>query len=442
MPMRKIYSTLLLITLTVFGFKANAQCSGCTTNITGLDVGAHIVGSGQTLCVAPTGTMTGLITITSGGTLCNQGKIQSTNLWVAGGTLKNYGTIDTYSVLVSSAGTFTNYANALIDSLMITNPNSIYINNSLQLGTAFTTADNATTINTGTITVYDMWDTIGHVTNNNRITITHNFGNAYNSNLTNNGTIAVSFSMANTYTSTCVNNGNITINSDGSNTYNSNLTNNGNLTYNRDFGNYETAVFINNNYMKVSRDFYNATSSNFTTKCMIDVNRDWYNSANVYGPTTSCGGFNITGGSWNSGTIGSASTHIDICDAGNPTFGLDGPGGSINGTTTFCSCANNCAMVSVGVKEAVKTSNVLINTIYPNPAKDILTIKLNNPEAENLTIEIRDMMSRTIFTKSIKVSIGENETELNVSNLAQGTYILNITDSQQLQSKQLFNVTK
>jgi hypothetical protein len=440
--MQKIYSTLLLIALTLIGFKSSAQCSGCTTNITGLDVGSHIVGAGQTLCVASTGTMTGLITVSAGGTLCNQGKIQSTNLWVAGGTLKNYGTIDTYSVLVSAAGTFTNYANAYIDSLLIINPNSSYVNNGTQVSTAFATADNATSLNANSITTYDMWDSIGVVTNNGFITINHNFGNAYGSSFTNNSTIAVSYSMANMYSSTTNNNGNITVNSDFSNSYNSNFTNNGNLTFNQDFGNYETAVFLNNNYMKVTRDYYNATSSNFTTKCMIDVNRDWYNSANVYGPTTSCGGFNVTGITLNSGTIGSGSTHIDICDAGHPTFGIDGPGGSINGTTTFCTCNNNCSMVSVGIKEAVKMSNVMINTIYPNPAKDILTIKLNNPDAENLMIEVRDMMGRTIFTKSIKVSIGENETEINVSNLAQGTYILNITDSHQLQSKQLFNVTK
>lgn len=422
--MKKIYSKLFLVVLVAFGLNAKAQCSGCTTNITGLDAGAHIIGSGQTLCVASTGTMTGLITITAGGTLCNQGKIQSTNLWVAGGTLKNYGTIDTYSVLVSAAGTYTNYSTALIDSLMITNPNSSYVNNGTQTGTAFTTADHATTVNSGTITVYDMWDSVATFYNTNKINVTHDFGNAYSSNFTNTGNLTVTNDMANTYTATC--------------------TNNGNYTVTRDFYNTTSGNFTNNNYMNIVRDFYNTTSANFTTKCMVSVNRNWYNttSANVYGPTTSCGGFSVTGTTGNSANIGSASTHLDICDAGHPALGLDGPGGTINGTTTYCSCANTCSTVSVGVKELMKESSVLISTIYPNPATNVLTIKLNNQESEALTIEVRDMMGKTIIAKSLKVSVGESETELNVSNLAQGTYILSIIDSHQLLSKKLFTVAK
>lgn len=420
--MKKIFSLILLIILVANN--VGAQCSGCTANITGLDNNPYFISSGVTICVAPTGTMTGLITIDAGGTLCNQGKIQSTNLWVKGGTLKNYGTIDTYSVLVSTAGTFTNYSTALIDSLMITNPNSSYVNNGTQTGTAFTTADHATTVNSGTITVYDMWDTIASFYNTNKINVTHDFGNAYSSSFTNTGNLTVTNDMANTYTSTC--------------------TNNGNFSVTRDFYNTTSGNFTNSNYMNITRDFFNTTSANFTTKCMMQVSRNWYNttSANVYGPATSCGGFSVTGTTGNSANIGSSTTHLDICDAGHPTFGLDGPGGTINGTTTYCSCANTCSVVSVGIKELVKESSILISTIYPNPSTNAVIIKLNSQELETLMVEVRDMMGKIIMTKSLKVSIGENETELNVTGLAQGTYILSITDSHQLQSKRLFSVSK
>ncbi|MBI3518823.1 MAG: T9SS type A sorting domain-containing protein [Bacteroidetes bacterium] len=399
--MKKIYITFLIIGFTVLGLNANAQCTGCTTNITGLDVANHLVLSGQTLCVSPTGTLTGLITVSAGGTLCNQGKINSTNVLISGGTFKNYGTIDTYSVTISSAGSFTNYTTALIDSLWITNSNTSYINNGTQTGTALGVSNHGSVTNNGTITVYDHGDSLATFINNGNITVTNN--------------------CAASYTSTCINNGNITVNNDFATSYNS--------------------TFTNNNYMKVMRDFYNSTSSVFTTNCMITIGRDWYNSATIYGPAaTSCGGFNIAGASYNSGIIGSGTTHIDICDVGHPALGLDGPGGTINGTTTYCNCNNSCVPVATGIQEL--QSDVFINTIYPNPASHQLTIQLHLKESELLLFEVRDMMGKIICTTSYQASVGENEAVIPVSDLAQGTYILTMTDARQRRSNRLFNVYK
>ena len=370
----------IILFLLAFIIKSNAQCTGCTTNITGLDASNHIISSGQVFCIAPTGTVTGLITVSAGGTLCNQGKINSTNVWIAGGSFKNYGTIDSYNLLVSSAGTFTNYTTALIDSLMITQTNSKFINIGSQTGIAFTVADHASLINTGSINEYDMYDSIATVDNSGNLTITNDFGNAYSSN------------------------------------------------------------FTNNNYMKVQRDFYNATNANFTTNCMITVGRDWYNSANVYGSTINCGGFNIAGNSLSSGLIGSASTHIDLCDAGHPALGIDGPGGTIINTTSFCNCSNNCVLVT-GINNLTVPSSSIKN-IYPNPSSNKITININSLKLELLSIEITDLLGKTILTTTITANIGENEVELNITNLSQGTYILSISDPQLNQTKQLFNVSQ
>lgn len=51
-------------------------------------------------------------------------------------------------------------------------------------------------------------------------------------------------------------------------------------------------------------------------------------------------------------------------------------------------------------------------------------------------------MGKVQFNKSYDSEIGENKADINVSSLAQGTYILSITDSKQLQSKRLFTVVK
>lgn len=388
-----------------FGMKVKAQCSGCTTNITGLNTSNFIVSSGQTMCISATGTVTGLITVSSGGTLCNQGRIGSSNVLIAGGTFKNYGTIETYSVTVSSAGTFTNYATALIDSLWITQANSTFINIGTQTGTAFAITENASATNNGTITVFNNGDSLATFINNGNMTVTHD--------------------CAISYSSTCINNGNMTINNDFFATY--------------------STTFTNNGYMNVMRDFYNSYSSTFTTKCMINVGRDWWNtfSAGIYGPAlTSCGGFSVTGATYNTATLGSPTTHIDICDAGNPGTGLDGPGGTIASTTTYCTCSNSCVMVAVGVNEFEKENSVFIETIYPNPTSNTLNIKLNNVGSETILVEVMDMMGKTVSTKTYTAYTGANELQLDVNAFAQGTYILTVTDSNQLQAKRLFSITK
>jgi hypothetical protein len=96
----------------------------------------------------------------------------------------------------------------------------------------------------------------------------------------------------------------------------------------------------------------------------------------------------------------------------------------------------------VGITELIPSSNVIISNIYPNPAQTTVTFVLTNKQSEIVTIQVIDMMGRLVSTYNYKSSIGENKTELNVSNLKEGTYILSITDSQQLQTKRLFNITK
>jgi hypothetical protein len=212
--MKKIY--LILITLFTFSVKSNAQCSGCTTNITGLDTAPHIVTAGQVFCIASTGTVTGQITVSAGGTLCNQGTINSFNLWIAGGSCKNYGTLYTHNLLVSTAGTYTNYATTVIDSLLVENPSSTYINNGTQTSDAFGIADNGSVVNTGTITAIIMADSIGIFTNNGFINVT-------------------GAGFSNAYSSTFINNGNLSVNTDFANSYSSNFTNNNYMSIGRDW---------------------------------------------------------------------------------------------------------------------------------------------------------------------------------------------------------------
>lgn len=381
--MKNNYAKFLLMVLVACGFKISAQCSSCTTTITGTDAANHIIGSGTTFCIAPGGTATGLITITSGGTLCNSGTINSSNLWIAGGTLNNYGTINTSKILASGQGVYNNYGTVVVDSLLITNVYSELNNYGNISGTRLGNADNADIINNGTITFDYMADSTASFTNNSggSFTVNYDYANAYNSG------------------------------------------------------------FFNYGYAKITRDFYNSTGSTFETSCMIAVGRDWYNSAIISGPASGCGGFNIAGGSYNSGTIGSASTHVDLCDAGHPTFGIDGPAGTIAGTTTYCSCTNSCIQLS-GITEAVAESEISIGNLYPNPATTAISVVISDERTEALMIEVYDMMGRKQSETTMKAAPGQNKATIDLSALAQGTYILKVTDEQQQQLKRMFNVVK
>lgn len=385
--MKKNYFKLLALGLFAFSINANAQCTGCTTTISGADASNYIVASGQKLCIAAGGNASGLITVNSGGTVCNQGTISSPYFWVNGGSLKNYGTINVSNLLVSSMGVFNNYAGAtsIHDSILIDNNLSKLYNYGTMTTIRLGNSDQAEVNNSGSITADYVGDSSANF--NNQST-------AY---------LKINVDFYNAYSSTCINSG----------------------------------------YIDVDRDFFNSTSSSFETFCMISVGRDWYNTASMLGPPSAqpCGGFNIAGGSYNSGTLGNSVTHIDICDAGNPPMGLDGPGGTIASTTTYCTCTNAC-VIPAGISEPISQSSILIQNIYPNPSSSSLTIELQNKEAEELVVEVMDMMGRKQSSVKINSIAGLTSTSVDVSRLAQGTYILNITDSKKLQSKTLFSVVK
>jgi hypothetical protein len=64
--------------------------------------------------------------------------------------------------------------------------------------------------------------------------------------------------------------------------------------------------------------------------------------------------------------------------------------------------------------------------IYPNPAKDQVTISLLMQEDDNLQVNITDMAGRTFISKIFAVNTGNQSIMLNNLGLANGTYIVNI----------------
>ena len=283
---------VLISILTFLALGSLAQCSSCTINITGHDASDHSVTIGQVLCIAPTGTVTGHIYVTSGGKVCNQGHINSNALYV------------------SSGGELDNYGVANIDTFYIAGPSAVLSNNDTMTTGLFYTGPNVVITNNGTLTTSIYGDTAA----------------------------------------TLINNGSFTSNSD---MY---LGPNGN--------------FINNKALLVKRDFYNATQHIFNTTCMATVQRNWYNLGTINGPGTGCGGFTIAGQSLNSGIVGDTG-HIDLCDSGHPSGGIDGNSGTLTGVT-YCQCTNTC-LTQTEIRQLPDSK--LNFDIYPNPANDKIQVK-------------------------------------------------------------------
>jgi hypothetical protein len=63
-------------------------------------------------------------------------------------------------------------------------------------------------------------------------------------------------------------------------------------------------------------------------------------------------------------------------------------------------------------------------TIYPNPARDNICISLNNKNAENMTIEIMNLLGETV---SKPIMTKNNEQIINLDHLAEGCYLVKIS---------------
>lgn len=395
----------VLIIITLFFFcssvTTNAQCSGCNMTVSGLSTTDHYVGGGQFLCITSTGTITGNIYVSPAGNVCNQGNVLSNKITIDdGGTLFNYKNINT-NYLSVLAGAFYNEGVATIDTFLITQQFSNFINDSILTGDSFTLLDHVTATNNGSITVNDFRDSSCTITNENRLIVNHNLSNENSSNFVNNGLISIG----------------------------------------NDFTSNNMSFFTCNNYMQIQHDFFNDMSATFVASCMLTVNNNWTNHGILYGSNTGCGGFNVGGISKSTSHLGLAGTYLDICDSGHPTNGIDYPWGGVESTTTFCSCNNTCSNSNTSVKQTY-IDNIEISEVYPNPSNSLIYVNISNIESTLLKLSIKDVCGKTVINEFTKINSKESKLNINISTLDQGTYILTITDSAQLQTKRLFTVVK
>jgi PKD repeat protein len=96
--------------------------------------------------------------------------------------------------------------------------------------------------------------------------------------------------------------------------------------------------------------------------------------------------------------------------------------------------------INLGPTIGVDDLNYLNNNVmvYPNPATNNATLVMNLSEARNLTVNIIDLLGKTVFTLGEKNYVeGENKIHLDLSTFASGMYQVRVGDSKIKINKQL-----
>ncbi len=75
---------------------------------------------------------------------------------------------------------------------------------------------------------------------------------------------------------------------------------------------------------------------------------------------------------------------------------------------------------------SVSANPIKRDNVYPNPAKDMVTLELATPPSQDLTLTITDMLSQKVQTQLIKA--GQQVTTINISKLAPGKYFITVYD--------------
>lgn len=73
-----------------------------------------------------------------------------------------------------------------------------------------------------------------------------------------------------------------------------------------------------------------------------------------------------------------------------------------------------------------EVDDIVISSVYPNPATDKLTLLVSSPLSQKATVIISDVYGRNVQQMSTSIVAGDNNIELNVSGLANGNYIIRL----------------
>jgi type IX secretion system substrate protein len=89
----------------------------------------------------------------------------------------------------------------------------------------------------------------------------------------------------------------------------------------------------------------------------------------------------------------------------------------------------------VGIKETAKSLSSF--ELFPNPAKESTTIRINSPKAMESTLMLFNSIGEVVYKKDVFVSEGKNKIDLNLENLPAGVYFASLKTGDSSISKKL-----
>jgi Tfp pilus assembly ATPase PilU len=78
-----------------------------------------------------------------------------------------------------------------------------------------------------------------------------------------------------------------------------------------------------------------------------------------------------------------------------------------------------CPRIGVG-------ADAMATTVYPNPARENVTVQFNSTTESNYTIQLTDITGRVVYAYSGDAQIGLNSREINLSEVQSGVYLVKI----------------
>jgi hypothetical protein len=77
----------------------------------------------------------------------------------------------------------------------------------------------------------------------------------------------------------------------------------------------------------------------------------------------------------------------------------------------------------IGIEEEELASSL---NVFPNPTQDIVNIVIDNNETKSYSFELIDALGQVISTEEVKDARGRTEVKFDLSNRAQGIYLLRV----------------
>ena len=80
---------------------------------------------------------------------------------------------------------------------------------------------------------------------------------------------------------------------------------------------------------------------------------------------------------------------------------------------------------------AITLNSGISFTVYPNPVRNIMSLRVNNDKSETVTVQVIDLLGKVLTQQQTQLNAGTNTLSLNVSSLASGSYVVVIKGESQ-----------